>query len=75
FVTDIEEYGRSTLELLSATPSIKNVHNGFASGITWRPETKFEHKARLRAHETLPRGTDTAEQEPRTAWELFFEKL
>ena len=75
FVTDIEEYGRSTLELLSATPSIKNVYNGFASGIMWRPETKFEHKAKLRAHETLPKGTDTAEQELKTAWELFFKKL
>lgn len=45
FVTDIEEYGQSTLELLSACPALRNEYAGFAPRIEWRPETKFEAKA------------------------------
>ncbi|PKL06276.1 MAG: tRNA (guanosine(46)-N7)-methyltransferase TrmB [Spirochaetae bacterium HGW-Spirochaetae-9] len=45
FVTDIEEYGQSTLELLASCPEIKNEYEGFAPRIEWRHETKFEVKA------------------------------
>ncbi|MDP2791241.1 MAG: tRNA (guanosine(46)-N7)-methyltransferase TrmB, partial [Rectinemataceae bacterium] len=45
FVTDIEEYGLSTLELLASCPGIKNEYEGFAPRIAWRPETKFEARA------------------------------
>ena len=46
FVTDIEEYGQSTLELLEACKAIENTSQGFSSKIDWRPETKFEAKAK-----------------------------
>ncbi len=45
FVTDIEEYSQSTLELLASCPEIHNEYEGFAPRIAWRPETKFEAKA------------------------------
>ena len=57
FVTDIEEYGRSTLELLSSCGNLENCHEGFAPRIAWRPETKFEARARA---------------ESRSAFELYF---
>jgi len=71
FVTDIEEYARSALTLLSDTRGLVNVYdgfaNGFAEGIGWRPETKFERRAKNSA----PAGeTGTV----RAAWELYFEK-
>ena len=59
FVTDIEEYGVSTLEILAARKDISNSYGGFAPRIEWRPETRFEEKA-LEAS--------------RIAWELFFTK-
>jgi tRNA (guanine-N7-)-methyltransferase len=59
FVTDIEEYGVSTLEILAARKDISNAYEGFAPRIEWRPETRFEEKA-LEAS--------------RTAWELYFTK-
>jgi len=59
FVTDIEEYGQATMELLSACPGITNLHRGFAPRIDWRPETKFEARA-MKAS--------------RPAFELFFVK-
>jgi len=46
FVTDIEEYARSTLELLSSCAGIANKFEGFAPRIEWRPETKFEARAK-----------------------------
>jgi len=46
FVTDIEEYGQSTLELLETCEGIENVSRGFSPRIEWRPETKFEAKAK-----------------------------
>ena len=45
FVTDIEDYGQSTLELLSGTAGLKNRYEGFAPRQEWRPETKFEARA------------------------------
>ena len=46
FVTDIEEYGRSTLELLETCEGIENASQGFSPRIEWRPETKFEARAK-----------------------------
>lgn len=46
FVTDIEEYAQSTLELLSSCAGIANKFEGFAPRIEWRPETKFEARAK-----------------------------
>jgi tRNA (guanine-N7-)-methyltransferase len=45
FVTDIEEYGQSTLEMLSSCEGIFNRYIDFAPRMEWRPETKFEAKA------------------------------
>jgi tRNA (guanine-N7-)-methyltransferase len=59
FVTDIEEYAESSLELLSHTEGIFNRYESFAPRQDWRPETKFEARA-LR--------------DGRGAWELLFEK-
>ncbi|HWR10890.1 MAG TPA: tRNA (guanosine(46)-N7)-methyltransferase TrmB [Rectinemataceae bacterium] len=59
FVTDIEEYGQSTLELLSSCAGISNRHEAFAPRVEWRPETKFEAKARKAS---------------RNAFELYFTK-
>jgi tRNA (guanine-N7-)-methyltransferase len=59
FVTDIEEYGQATLELLSACPALRNGYEGFAPRLEWRPETKFEAKATRAA---------------RGAFELYFTK-
>lgn len=59
FVTDIEEYALSTLSLLESAPDLGNAFDGFAAGLDWRPETKFEAKAK---------------NEDRKAWELFFRK-
>lgn len=59
FVTDIEDYARATLELLSASDGISNAHEGFAPRQEWRPETKFEAKAKKAS---------------RSTWELYFTK-
>jgi len=59
FVTDIEEYGAWTLELLGRTPGIKNRFADFAPHQDWRPETKFEARA---------------SRDGRGAWELLFER-
>jgi len=59
FVTDIEDYARATLELLSACVGISNAHGGFAPRQEWRPETKFEAKAKKAS---------------RSTWELYFTK-
>jgi tRNA (guanine-N7-)-methyltransferase len=60
FVTDIEEYGISTLELLSSCSGLANQYQGFAPRIGWRPETKFEARAKA---------------ESRPAFELYFVKV
>lgn len=59
FVTDIEEYALSTLSLLESVPDLRNPFDGFATGLDWRPETKFEARAK---------------SEDRNAWEIFFRK-
>ena len=60
FVTDIESYAQSSLELLSRTEGLRNRYEDFAPRQEWRPETKFE------AH---------ALRDGRGAWELFFERV
>jgi tRNA (guanine-N7-)-methyltransferase len=59
FVTDIEEYAASTLELLSGTEGLRNRYEGYAEHQAWRPETKFE------AH---------AQRDGRGCFELLFER-
>lgn len=59
FVTDIEEYGQSTLELLETCEGIKNSSEKFSPKVEWRPETKFEAKAKAAQ---------------RAAFELYFVK-
>lgn len=67
FVTDIEDYGRATLELLSALPELRNkadsaapgADSGFCAPQAWRPETKFQRRAT---------------EADRLAWELMFVK-
>ena len=60
FVTDIEDYARAALEVLSSTPGLRNNYDGFAERQAWRPETKFEARA---------------EAEGRGHRELFFTKM
>ncbi len=45
-VTDWPDYARSMLRLLTATPSLRNSAVGYCDPIPWRPETRFEAKAR-----------------------------
>ncbi|HET7838363.1 MAG TPA: tRNA (guanosine(46)-N7)-methyltransferase TrmB [Rectinemataceae bacterium] len=59
FVTDIEEYAQWSLELLSRTPGLRNRHEGYAPKQAWRPETKFEARAK---------------GDGRAVWELLFER-
>ena len=59
FVTDVEEYGQWTLDLLERTAGLRNKCGGFAPHQDWRPETKFEVRA--------SRGG-------RGLWELLFER-
>jgi tRNA (guanine-N7-)-methyltransferase len=59
FVTDIEGYASSTLELLSRTSGLRNRYEAFAPHQEWRPETKFE------AH---------AARDGRGCWELLFDR-
>ena len=46
FVTDIEDYAESSLALLSTLPNLRNRFADFAPRQDWRPETKFEARAR-----------------------------
>ncbi|MCE1207486.1 MAG: tRNA (guanosine(46)-N7)-methyltransferase TrmB [Spirochaetia bacterium] len=59
FVTDVEEYAISSLSVLSENPQLRNPFGGFAPRQEWRPETKFEKRAKIAG----------AEQ---AAWELYF---
>jgi tRNA (guanine-N7-)-methyltransferase len=59
FVTDVEDYARWSLDVLSRTEGLLNRYEDFAPAQGWRPETKFE------AHAT---------RDGRGRWELLFEK-
>lgn len=63
FVTDIEEYALATKEVLDAFPSLANEYEGFAERVSWRPETKFEARAKSLA---LAEGS--------SAYELMYRK-
>ncbi|MGB4572223.1 MAG: tRNA (guanosine(46)-N7)-methyltransferase TrmB [Rectinemataceae bacterium] len=56
FVTDIEDYAQATYELLARTEGLRNPYSGFAPRREWRPETKFESRAK---------------EDMRSAWELW----
>lgn len=43
--TDWENYAEQMLEVLSAEPLLRNVHDGWAPRPEWRPLTKFESRA------------------------------
>ena len=42
--TDWQEYAEWMKEVLSNEESLENPYNGYATPISWRPETKFERK-------------------------------
>jgi tRNA (guanine-N7-)-methyltransferase len=48
--TDWQEYADHVLEVLSATPALRNATDGFAPRPPWRPETKFERRGRRLGH-------------------------
>ena len=43
-VTDWQEYANQMLEVLSKTPNMVNAYEGFATPLSWRPQTSFERK-------------------------------
>ncbi|MET0135091.1 MAG: tRNA (guanosine(46)-N7)-methyltransferase TrmB [Kibdelosporangium sp.] len=45
--TDWEHYAEHMLEVCSAEPSLRNVHDGWAPRPDWRPVTKFESRAHV----------------------------
>lgn len=45
YVTDWEEYAETTLDVLSAEPSLSNAYDKWARRESWRPVTKFEQRA------------------------------
>jgi len=48
--TDWEDYAKSALEELVATPLLRNAYDNFAPPQEWRPVTKFEQKGVVRGH-------------------------
>jgi len=48
--TDWQEYAERILEVLAATPGLRNTAEGFAPRPPWRPETKFERRGRRLGH-------------------------
>lgn len=59
FVTDVEEYALSSLAVLSENPKLTNPFKDFAPRQDWRPETKFEKRAKTAGIE-------------HAAWELYY---
>jgi tRNA (guanine-N7-)-methyltransferase len=58
--TDWEHYAEHMLEVASAEPGLRNLHDGWAPRPEWRPLTKFESRA---------------EQEGRVSRDLMFERV
>ena len=58
--TDWQDYAERTLEVLEATPTLRNTAERFAPRPPWRPETKFERRGLRLGHEV---------------WDLLFEKV
>jgi tRNA (guanine-N7-)-methyltransferase len=48
--TDWQEYADHVLEVLSASPALRNTAAGFAPRPAWRPETKFERRGMRLGH-------------------------
>ncbi|HYC35690.1 MAG TPA: tRNA (guanosine(46)-N7)-methyltransferase TrmB [Usitatibacter sp.] len=48
--TDWEDYAHQVLEVLSATPGLRNTAAGFAPRPAWRPQTKFERRGLKLGH-------------------------
>lgn len=44
FATDWEEYAEEVLAALSAMPELENDFETWATGVTWRPSTRFERR-------------------------------
>jgi len=49
-VTDWEDYALHALEELTASSSLKNKYESFASAQSWRPRTRFEEKGIAKNH-------------------------
>lgn len=47
FATDWEEYAEEVLADLKALPDFENDFESWASGVTWRPSTRFERRGLL----------------------------
>lgn len=58
--TDWEHYAEHMLEVCSAEPQLRNLHDGWAPRPSWRPLTKFESRA---------------EEEGRVSRDLIFERI
>ncbi len=50
--TDWKPYAEEALLELTATPSLKNAYEGFASPQAWRPKTAFERKGEAQGRKT-----------------------
>lgn len=48
--TDWEEYAAQVLEVLEATPQLRNTAQGYAPRPPWRPQTKFERRGLKLGH-------------------------
>ncbi len=48
--TDWQDYADQMLEVLEATPGLKNQYDGFAPRPKWRPMTAFERRGLKRGH-------------------------
>jgi tRNA (guanine-N7-)-methyltransferase len=58
--TDWAEYADQMLEVCSASPQLRNLHDGWAPRPPWRPRTKFESRA---------------EEQGRVSRDLIFERV
>jgi len=47
FATDWEEYAEEVLASLTALPMFENSFDSWATGVTWRPSTRFERRGLL----------------------------
>ncbi|WP_332262310.1 tRNA (guanosine(46)-N7)-methyltransferase TrmB [Streptacidiphilus rugosus] len=48
--TDWEPYAEQMLEVLSGSPELENLHDGYAPRPDWRPVTKFERQGLAKGH-------------------------
>lgn len=50
--TDWDDYAQQMLQVLSATPGLRNEADGFAPRFAGRPQTRFERRGTLAGHHT-----------------------